>query len=207
MESNKKICILDYGSGNVQSVYNMFLTIVKEVVVSNKAEDIASATHIILPGVGAFNSAMDKIKSKIPLDILENEIIKNKKFFLGICIGMQILADKGYEFGEHDGLGWIPGKVEKMKVDNLPLPHIGWNNIEILKNKPLLEGLDNNKDFYFVHSYEFKEKNFDNVVARTEYGTKFNSIISKDNIYGVQFHPEKSQRTGKLLLKNFIELR
>lgn len=203
---NKKICILDYGSGNVQSVFNILSAILNNIVISNKAEDIKSATHIILPGVGAFGAAMQKIKSKIPINELENEVIKNKKMFLGICVGMQVLADKGFEFGEHDGLGWIEGEVKQLDSDKLPLPHIGWNNINIINSNPLLSGLKDNQDFYFVHSYVFKERNAENVVAKTEYGENFNSIIAKDNIFGVQFHPEKSQKAGKILLENFINL-
>jgi glutamine amidotransferase len=209
MDKNK-ICILDYGSGNVGSVYNILLTIVQpddKVLISNKPEDIISATHIILPGVGAFGASMEKIKIKIDLEILEREVLKVRKPFLGICVGMQILADIGYEFGEHRGLGWIEGEVKKLKVDDLPLPHIGWNNIEVINNSPLLDGLNNNQDFYFVHSYVFKEKNKENLVAKTEYGEKFNSVIAKDNIFGVQFHPEKSQKAGKRLLNNFLRLK
>lgn len=205
-----KICILDYGSGNVGSVYNILLTIVQsddKVLVSNKPKDMRSSTHIILPGVGAFGASMEKIKRKIDLEILEREILKTKKPFLGICVGMQILADVGHEFGEHRGLGWIEGEVRKLEADDLPLPHIGWNNIEVVNNSSLLEGLNKNQDFYFVHSYIFKEKNRENVVAKTEYGEKFNSVIAKDNIFGVQFHPEKSQRAGKLLLNNFFRLK
>ena len=209
MDENK-ICILDYGSGNVSSVYNLLLTIIQpndKVLISNNPKDIISATHIILPGVGAFGASMEKIKRKIDLEILEREILEIKKPFLGICVGMQVLSDVGYEFGEHKGLGWIKGEVRKLEAGNLPLPHIGWNNIEAANNSPLLKGLNDNQDFYFVHSYVFKEKNIENVAARTEYGEKFNSVIAKDNIFGVQFHPEKSQKAGKLLLNNFFRLK
>lgn len=202
----KKICILDYKSGNVQSVFNMMIMLTPKVVISNQIKDIISATHIVLPGVGAFGSSMKKIKNNIPLNVLEKEVFAKNKPFLGICVGMQVLAERGYEFGEHKGLGWIPGNIEKMDVNNLPLPHIGWNNINIVQKTPLTEQLDNNQDFYFVHSYIFKEKRKENVIAKTEYGKEFNSIISKNNIFGVQFHPEKSQKAGKILLKNFINL-
>lgn len=206
MGHSKKICILNYGSGNIRSVYNMLLMIADDVVVSNKPTDIISATHIILPGVGAFGSSITKIRETIPLDILENEVVKNQKPFLGICVGMQVLAQKGYEFGKHDGLGWISGRVEKMNTDNLPLPHVGWNNISIIKESPLLKELNNNQDFYFVHSYVFRVDNHEDVIAKTEYGEDFNSIVSHGNIFGVQFHPEKSQKAGKLLLENFLKL-
>jgi len=204
--SKKKVCILDYGSGNVQSVLNMFLTLTGGVVVSNRAEDVDSATHIVMPGVGAFGASMEKIKKMIPLEVLRREVFEKKKPFLGICVGMQVLADKGYEFGEYDGLGWIPGGVEKINAGDLPLPHIGWNNIVASQKTPLLDGLSASQDFYFVHSFVFREKDGADVVAKTEYGGKFNSVIARGNIFGVQFHPEKSQKAGAVLLKNFLSL-
>ena len=201
-----RVCILDYGSGNVQSVYNMLSTIESNVVISNNPDDIVSATHIILPGVGAFRAAMKKIKNTIPMGVLKKEVFEKKKPFLGICVGLQVLADKGYEFGEYNGLGWIEGTVEKLEVGSLPLPHIGWNSIRIVNPSPLLDHFDNNQDFYFVHSFAFKEKHAAHIVATTEYEQEFNSIISKGNIYGVQFHPEKSQKAGKVLLENFLKI-
>ncbi|QQG46635.1 MAG: imidazole glycerol phosphate synthase subunit HisH [Candidatus Niyogibacteria bacterium] len=203
---NKKVCILDYGSGNVGSVFNMFQTLIDTAVISNKSEDIVGATHIVLPGVGAFGASMDKIKKTITLDVLKREIFENKKPFLGICVGMQVLADKGFEFGEYDGLGWIPGEVRKINSGKLPLPHIGWNSVVALKKNPLLDGLSESQDFYFVHSFVFDEKDAESVAAKTEYGEKFNSIIAKGNIFGVQFHPEKSQKAGSILLKNFLSI-
>ena len=199
------VCILDYGSGNVKSVFNIFSSILKNVVISNKPEDITTATHIVLPGVGAFGSAMEKINKNIPLDLLETEVLKKKKPFLGICVGMQVLAEKGLEFGEHKGFGWISGVVDKLNSNNLPLPHIGWNNIKVVKKIPILENLDN-QDFYFVHSFTFKEKDSKDRAAKTEYGEVFSSIVSRENIIGVQFHPEKSQKAGKLLIKNFLSI-
>ena len=204
---NQKVCILDYGSGNVQSVCNMFLSLLKEVVVSNKPEDIVSASHLVLPGVGAFGAAMEKIKANIPLKVLEREVLEQKKPFLGICVGLQVLADKGFEFGEHLGLGWVKGTVDRIESGDLPLPHVGWNNIKKLKDSPLLSKFDDNQDFYFVHSYKFSEVDWDNAVASTEYGQQFTSVVAKGNIFGVQFHPEKSQKAGKILLNNFLEIR
>jgi glutamine amidotransferase len=200
----KKVCILDYGSGNINSVKNIITYLKYDVIVSNQEADILKCTHLLLPGVGAFGASMNKIKNRIPLKILENEVIKSEKPFLGICVGMQILADKGYEFGENDGLGWISGKVEKLDSKSLPLPHVGWNDVRTKKESELLTGLNENHDFYFVNSYAFKAYNNENVVAETEYGSWFTSIIQKDNIFGVQFHPEKSQKAGQLLLKNFL---
>ena len=201
-----KTCILDYGSGNIQSVYNMFNIIADDVVISNTPQALESATHIVLPGVGAFGASMEKIKMRIPIDILEREVLKHKKPFLGICVGLQLLADKGYEFGEHRGLGWIPGKVVQLNAGTLPLPHIGWNSIEITRPSELLRQFESNQDFYFVHSYAFQATNPENIIAKTDYGEKFSSIIQSENIFGVQFHPEKSQKAGQILLKNFLEL-
>ena len=202
---DKKICILNYGSGNISSVFNMLKTIVNDVIVSNSKQDIQSSSHLILPGVGAFGASMAKIRKTVPINILEQEVLQNKKPFLGICVGMQVLANKGYEFGDYQGLGWIAGAVEKIDAHTLPLPHIGWNSIEILRPVPLLEHFSDEQDFYFVHSFAFKEEEPADVVAKTEYGEKFTSVIAKDNIFGVQFHPEKSQKAGRLLLENFVK--
>lgn len=201
-----KICILDYGSGNVKSVYNMVKMITSNVEISNKTKSIKEATHIILPGVGAFGSAIRKINKHIPLAILEYEVKKLNKPFLGICVGMQVLADKGYEFGEHKGLGWIPGTVSRLNSKNLPLPHVGWNDLKILRKSKLTKNIGLHPDFYFLHSFVLHEKKLENVLATTDYGEKFNSIINKKNIFGVQFHPEKSQKVGMMLFKNFFNI-
>mgnify|MGYP001161348344 FL=1 len=200
----KKVCILDYGSGNTNSVKNIITYLKYDVIVSNQEVDILKCTHLLLPGVGAFGASMDRIKNRIPLKILESEVIKYEKPFLGICVGMHILADVGFEFGKKGGLGWISGKVEKLDSNGLPLPHVGWNDVRAKKESELVTGLNKNNDFYFVNSYAFKADNSENVVAETEYGSWFTSIIQKDNIFGVQFHPEKSQKAGQLLLKNFL---
>jgi glutamine amidotransferase len=198
------VCILDYGSGNVKSVFNLFSAIAKHVVISNDPAEIQQATHIILPGVGAFGAAMRKIHERIPVDILEQVVMNEKKPFMGICVGMQVLATRGMEFGECPGLGWIGGVVEKVNSKHLPLPHIGWNNISSKQDSPLLMGLGDDADFYFVHSYAFRLENEEYRLATTSYGEEFCSVIQRGNIYGVQFHPEKSQRTGIKLAKNFL---
>ena len=202
----KKICVLDYGSGNVKSVYNMFSLMGAHVTVSNRPEDIRYATHIVLPGVGAFGASMKKIKERVPLDLLEKEVFVEKKPFLGICVGMQVLAQEGFEFGWHEGLGWIPGIVRKLNTNGLPSTHIGWNNLLIKRKSGILKGHSTGQDFYFAHSFAFEAENDENVIAETGYGEMFNSIVQCENIFGVQFHPEKSQRAGKLLLQNFLEL-
>ena len=201
---NQKVCILDYGSGNVGSVYNLLNRLNYNVKISNDLLDIKNSSHLILPGVGAFGVSVEKVKSKIPIDLLTEEVKIKKKPFLGICVGMQILADKGFEFGENEGLGWIKGSVIKLKAD--VLPHIGWNNIEIKKKSPLFSNLKNTNDFYFVNSYAFKVYDKNLIISETHYGNKFCSALQKDNIFGVQFHPEKSQKTGEILINNFLTI-
>jgi imidazole glycerol-phosphate synthase subunit HisH len=201
-----KVCILDYGSGNVRSVSNLITHLGYEGVVSNQPDDITQATHLILPGVGAFGTAMKKIREKLPLELLEQEVLTGSKPFLGICVGMQVLADVGHEFGKHAGLGWILGEVRELDSQGEVLPHIGWNDIILQTPCPLTEGLGEVRDFYFVHSYAFAPQSRDCVKASVEYGTKFPAIIQRDNLYGVQFHPEKSQKAGQRLIMNFLAL-
>lgn len=200
------VCILDYGSGNVKSVFNLFSTVADHVVVSNKIEKILGASHIVLPGVGAFGTAMRKIRDGLPMESLEQAVLVEKRPFLGICVGMQVMATRGMEFGDHAGLGWIEGCVEKLNANGLPLPHVGWNNLTCKQESPLLAGLGDDPDFYFVHSFAFHAQNPQHVLATTEYGEVFCSVIQRENLYGVQFHPEKSQRTGIKLVKNFLSL-
>ena len=201
---NTKVCILDYGSGNVASVYNLLNRLDYKAKISNNSSDIKDSSHIILPGVGAFGASIEKIRNKIEINLLENEVKIKKKLFLGICVGMQILADKGFEFGEHDGLGWIEGTVEKIKAK--VLPHIGWNNIQVKKQSPIFSNIENSKDFYFVNSYAFNVKDKNLIISETSYGSTFCSAVQKDNIFGVQFHPEKSQKAGQLVIHNFLKL-
>ena len=201
---NTKVCILDYGSGNVASVYNLLSRLNYKAIISNDSSDIKGSSHIILPGVGAFGASIERIRNKIEISLLEDEVKIKKKPFLGICVGMQILADKGYEFGEHDGLGWIEGTVEKIKAKILP--HIGWNNIQVKKQSPIFSNIENSKDFYFVNSYAFNVKDKNLIISETSYGSTFCSAVQKDNIFGVQFHPEKSQKAGQLVIHNFLKL-
>jgi glutamine amidotransferase len=201
-----RICILDYGSGNVKSVYNLLASLSDNVKVSNAAQDIEDATHVVLPGVGAFAAAMRRIHERLPLDVLDRVVRQERKPFLGICVGMQVLADRGFEFGETPGLGWIGGDTRKLDSGDFPLPHIGWNNIDVRQHSPLLNGLENAPDFYYVHSFAFHPADPAQVLASTDYGQQFCAAIGRDNVYGVQFHPEKSQRAGIKLAKNFLAM-
>ncbi len=201
----KKVCILDYGSGNVASVYNLIKFLKFKCIISNQVSEIKNSSHIILPGVGAFGESIKKIRNRLPLEILEKEILLKKRPFLGICVGMQVLAEKGEEFGSHKGLGWIKGKVIKLKAKTLP--HIGWNNLLIKKKESsIIQGINNTDDFYFVNSFHFDVKENKSIISKTSYTQSFCSIVQKNNIIGVQFHPEKSQDSGKKLLINFLNL-
>ena len=201
---NAKVCVLDYGSGNVASVYNLINRLGYDIKVSNKPEDIKKSSHLILPGVGAFGASIEKIKNNISIELLSDEVKVKKKPFLGICVGMQVLAEKGLEFGSHEGLGWIEGTVEKINAK--VLPHVGWNNIEMKKNSPIFSNIKNASDFYFVNSYAFKVKDNNFIIAETTYENKFCSAVQKENIFGVQFHPEKSQKVGQDIIENFLKV-
>jgi imidazole glycerol-phosphate synthase subunit HisH len=200
----KKVCIIDYGSGNVASVFNVIKFLGYDCKITNDLDYIQNSSHIILPGVGSYSAAMKKMKKKVSIIDLEHEVLKKKKPFLGICVGMQILSSYGHEFEKFKGLDWIPGKV--CKIDNQKLPHIGWNNIQIKKKSVLLNNLDVDYNFYFVNSFQFIPEDKENIISTTNYQQDFCSIIQRENIFGVQFHPEKSQKAGQLLIKNFLDL-
>jgi glutamine amidotransferase len=203
--TDTRVCILDYGCGNVKSVANLLAFLKVEYQVSNSEACIERATHLVLPGVGAFGTAMDKIRQTIPLASVNTAVHAQRKPFLGICVGMQVLAERGEEFGTHQGLGWIPGTVRRFRASGLPIPHIGWNDVRRCGPDSLL-GEHEAMDFYFVHSYLFEAGDSASVQATTTYGEIFPSIIRQRNVVGVQFHPEKSQKAGMLLLRNFLHL-
>lgn len=203
---SRSVCILDYGSGNVGSVLNMLQFLKYNCFVSNDPENIKKSSHIILPGVGSYGASMEKIKQSIPLSVLENEVFKRKKPFLGICVGMQVLSEKGHEYGEHQGLGWIKGNVRKLKTKKLPLPHIGWQEIQIVKSSPILTSIKDSIDFYFLHSFVFDVEDKNLIISQSNYDENFCSAIQSKNIFGVQFHPEKSQKAGMQLLNNFLNI-
>ena len=209
---NKKITIVDYGLGNVLSAQQSFKKAAKDknikvdVIISKLPSDIDTSTHVILPGQGAFKSCIDGLKNITGMiKSLERFALEDKKPFLGICIGMQLLATESYENGLHQGLNWIPGQIKKLPNKNLKMPHMGWNEVVLLKkNKNNL--FIKESDYYFVHSFYFDCRNQDNIVAETNYGLNFASIVFKENIYGVQFHPEKSSKQGQILIESFIGL-
>ena len=206
----KKITIVDYGSGNVLSAQKSFVKIAKDnnievdVLISKKLNDVKNSTHIVLPGQGAFSTCMNGLKKTDGLiDELSEFALIKKKPFLGICVGMQMLAKKSEENGDHEGLGWIDGQIKLLPEDNLKLPHMVWNLV-MPTNSKYSNLISTKNDYYFVHSYYFECADKDNILAETKYGTNFASIVGKENIYGVQFHPEKSSSQGLNLLKEFI---
>lgn len=200
------IALIDYKAGNLNSVLKALEKIgVKSFVVQNK-EDFSKADKFILPGVGSFKQAILHLSNTGFIECLKEQILQRKKPILGICLGMQLFLEKGYEGGENNGLGFIEGEVVKFDEKfQYKIPHIGWNELEIVKQEPLYQGIKSGSDFYFVHSYYVKCKD-EFVSARTEYGVNFAASIQKNNIFGVQFHPEKSQSLGLKLLENFTRL-
>ena len=208
----KKITIVDYGSGNILSAQKSFIKVARDnnleakVIISNNLSDIKNSSHIVLPGQGAFNTCMNGLKNTQGLidELYEFALVK-KKPFLGICVGMQMLANISEENGIYKGLGWIDGKIKRLPGENLKLPHMGWN--EVIPRNSIHNNLISTKDdYYFVHSYYFDCDDDNNILAETKYGINFASIVGKENIYGVQFHPEKSSSQGLNLLKEFINV-
>lgn len=194
------IAIIDYGAGNIFSVKNALDYIGLPNILTNKKEDLINADGLILPGVGAFPSAMKMLKETKLIDTIKEQA--KLKPFLGICLGMQLIFSKGYEFEECDGLGLIDGTVELMEEPNLSIPHIGWNKLEIQNECPLLNGLSEDEYVYFVHSYKAHCAD-ENISAFCEYGHKVPALVFNGNTYGAQFHPEKSGNVGLQILKNF----
>jgi glutamine amidotransferase len=209
------IAIIDYGSGNLRSAQKAFervaseLSLKSEVMLTAYAEDVAAADHIVLPGVGAFadcEAGLDALDGMT--EALRERVLIGGKPFLGICVGMQLLATTGYEREVTNGLDWLPGRVQKLEVDSTAykIPHMGWNTIDVLKSHKVLEGLDG-ESVYFVHSYAFRPDDIINCLATTTHGASFASVVGHNNVIGTQFHPEKSQHVGLRLIKNFLEWR
>lgn len=204
------IAIINYGSGNVRAIGNIYdqLNIAYEVV-SSPAEMPASTSRIILPGVGAFDETMTILLRSGFKDLLDDLVLNKKLPALGICVGMQILS-AGSEEGNLQGLNWIPGVVKKIPKESLPhkpkLPHLGWNSVRVMKDTALVKGIDVESGFYFIHSYYFECEDPSDVLTVTHYGNDFASAVNRDNIFGTQFHPEKSHSNGIALLRNFANL-
>ena len=205
------ITIIDHGSGNLFAIGNILKKLKIKFQISNKIEDIVSSNKFILPGVGSFDSTMNNLEKSNILNVLNDEVQIKKKHILGICVGMQILSEKSEE-GSLRGLGWIPGEVKKINKDKLKLcglylPHMGWNSLTSnIEEHPLLENVNLKKGFYFLHSYFFSPKSDENIIESSNYGNDFCSIVSKDNVHGVQFHPEKSHENGIQIFKNFSKI-
>ena len=205
--NNKKIIIIDSNFCNVGSVYRSIKKIGYEAIVTKNAKQFSSASHIILPGVGSFDSGMKNLQ--------ENELGEQIKYaatnksipLLGICLGMHLLGTVGFENGETNGLDLISGTVKKFNLNKkYKIPHMGWNEVFFNTKNKIFKNIEDQKDFYFVHSYYFEAKDQSNIIGKTVYGEEFASIINKENIFGVQFHPEKSLKFGIKILENFLKL-
>ena len=201
-----KVVVIDYGAGNLGSVKRAFEECGAAAVITGHPEELRQATHLVLPGVGAFNAGMSNLR-RSGLDAAIKELVLQKRVqFLGICLGMQLLAAKGWEGGETDGLDLIGGEVKLLEAGTGErLPHMGWNEVEYEKSAPLFFNIPSGTDFYFVHSYHFVCRNKSESAATTPYGGGFISVGQKENICGTQFHPEKSQKPGLQLIKNFLK--
>ena len=206
------VTIVDYNSGNISSVINSFKEAAKDKVnieVTANLNKIKSSDKVVLPGQGSFKSCIDALNSiKGLVDTLNEFAINNKKPLLGICVGLQMFADIGYEESETKGLGWITGKVSKInnQKGKYKLPHIGWNEIKFVKDSKIFKGIENKSHMYFVHSYEFIPEDKNVISAITDYSSNIVCSVEKENIFGTQFHPEKSDKLGLQIIKNFINL-
>ena len=206
------VTIVDYNSGNISSVINSFKEAAKDKVnieVTSDLNKIKSSDKVVLPGQGSFKSCVDALNSINGLvEILNEFAISNKKPLLGICVGLQMFADIGYEETETKGLGWIAGKVSKIDNQNgkYKLPHIGWNEINIVKDSKIFKDIENKSHMYFVHSYELIPEDKNVITTTTDYSTNIICSVEKDNIFGTQFHPEKSDKLGLQIINNFINL-
>ena len=205
--------LIDYGAGNLHSAEKAFQRMAREadagdVVVSDRAEDVARADRVILPGDGAFPACIQSLKGESSLYQALIEAVEVKaRPFLGICVGMQLMARQGHEYETVDGLGWIDGEVRRISPsdENLKIPHMGWNDLVIDQPHPVLEGIETGDHAYFVHSYQMEMGNLDQRIAHCDYGGAVTAIVGRDTMLGTQFHPEKSQSAGLRLIRNFLE--
>lgn len=201
-----KIAVVNYGMGNLASVRRAFEDIGAEVTVANHPAALYDANRIVLPGVGAFTEGMECLTGAGWASALHDVVIQQGKPLLGICLGMQMLASGGCEGGETRGLGFIPGKVQRLDAIGckLRIPHVGWNDVSYCKADVLFEGIPDLSDFYFVHSFAYVPESQDHLVATTSYGCDVTAVVRSGNIFGCQFHPEKSSKAGRQLLRNFM---
>ena len=206
-----KLTIINYGSGNLHSVHKAFEKVNSNIgspyniMVTSNPLEINESDKIVLPGVGAFNQCKNSLLDINNLyETLEDKVIQKKIPFMGICVGMQLLANKAYEFGKHNGFGWIEGEVVKLKTkETFQVPHMGWNEVCFEKH-PLFTNCKQGTDFYFVHSFHFKAAKKENVLATTNYSETITAAVINENIFGTQFHPEKSHENGKKIIENFL---
>ena len=195
--------IIDYGMGNLASVQRAFEKLDVETVISSKREDIINAKSLILPGVGAFRDAIKSLNDLNLASVIKEEVSKGK-YIIGICLGMQLLYQRGYEYGDYEGLGLINGSIKYLDV-NLKIPHMGWNNLKFKKDDPILKYIKENEYVYFVHSY-YADSDNSELLAYAEYEKLVPAIVRNKNVYGIQFHPEKSGETGLNILRAYKEI-
>jgi glutamine amidotransferase len=202
------VAIVDYGMCNLDSVARAIQECGGQPVITANADDLARATHIVLPGVGAFPDAMRNIRERGLEEPLREQVAERCIPFLGICLGMQLLATRGMEVEETAGLGWIDGEVRRLNPtpSDCRIPHVGWNELCLERESPLFAGVDRRRDFYFVHSYHMVADQPADVLARTPYADGFVSAVQREHVFGVQFHPEKSQRAGFQVFRNFLRM-
>ena len=204
MKSKLKICIVDYGIGNIKAFKNIYDKLNVNVEIASKKEQLVNATHLILPGVGAFDWAISKLNESGLRETLDRLVLEKKIPILGVCVGMQIMASQSEE-GILPGLNWIEGKVLKLDK-NIILPHMGWNNVKLSIKSGLFDNIAD-LEFYFLHSYYYKTEHDKHILSMSEYGNLFTSAIYKENIFGTQFHPEKSHKNGIKILENFLKIK
>jgi glutamine amidotransferase len=203
------ITLIDYGVGNIFAFQNVYKRLDIQIKIAKNSKDLFNAEKLILPGVGSFDYAMSQLNASGMRDTLDELVVKQKIPVIGICVGMQMMGNRSDE-GKSDGLGWIDADILKFDANLIKqrtkLPHMGWNDVVPVNNHPLFEGLENEAIFYFLHSFYFKCKNLTESIAVSDYGIKFTSAVNNDNVYGIQFHPEKSHQNGEKLLHNFAKL-
>lgn len=198
------IGIVSYGTGNVMSVRNAFAALGADVLVAERPAQLEQVTHIVLPGVGAFGNGIRNLRNLGFIEALEQEIFGKEKPFMGICLGMQLLATTGLEQGHHAGLNWVPGVVVRFPQGQLRVPLVGWCDVKVSRPAGLFQGFNSAPAFYFVHSYHFVPESSEVITSTCAYGIEFVASIQKSNIFGTQFHPEKSHRAGLAFLRNFV---